>query len=104
MCPDQSFDYNRTDDDNEKIGIPQRKELIDIIYKEAVRLAEKLKSGYDKRNLHIDNLADAVAMKIKAKGFGGFLQTEAEVAATSTSPTTVGVTMLACLKGKRVPQ
>jgi hypothetical protein len=106
--------YNRPDDDSKKIDIPERKELIDIIHKEVTRLAEKLKSGYDKQHLHLDSLAAASAMplfrpddvKIKAEGLRpsservAFVPTE-EAVTHSTGPITVGVTIVTLMKSNK---
>lgn len=94
--------YKRTDADNKKILPPQRKDLIDIIYEQATRLARKLKSDYDKQHLHLDRLADAAAAKIEAKGLRPaperfFIPTETEVT-NSTAPSDVGVNILRLLK------
>ena len=94
--------YKRTDADNKKILPLQRKDLIDIIYEQATRLARKLKSDYDKQHLHLDRLADAAAAKIEAKGLRPtperfFIPTETEVT-NSTAPSDVGVNILKLLK------
>ena len=94
--------YKRTDADNKKILPPQRKDLIDIIYEQATRLARKLKSDYDKQHLHLDRLADAAAAKIEAKGLRPaperfFIPTETEVT-NSIAPSDVGVNILRLLK------
>jgi hypothetical protein len=62
--------YDRTDVDSKKIGSSERKELVDIIYNDAVRLEKHLRSGNDKQHLLLGHLASATAMAIKT-GAGG---------------------------------
>jgi hypothetical protein len=58
--------YDRTDEDSKKITEGERKELIDIVYEEVLRLARSLdESRYDKLYLGLGILADAAKLEIK---------------------------------------
>jgi len=58
--------YDRTDEDSKKIGEGERKELIDIIYGEVLRLARSLdESRYHKLYLGFEELAEAAKLEIK---------------------------------------
>lgn len=59
--------YDRTDEDGEKIGREERKELIDLVYGEVLRLAGSLnESQYDKAYLGLASLAETAAQEIKS--------------------------------------
>jgi hypothetical protein len=60
--------YERTSETSKKILPKERKELINLIHNEARRLSGDLMSKYDAGYLHIDQLAEAAAMEIKAGG------------------------------------
>lgn len=63
--------YDRTDEDSKKIGDAKRKELIELIYGEVLRLARSLDvSRYDKAYLGLDILAEAAALKVETGATG----------------------------------
>jgi hypothetical protein len=62
--------YGRIDDNSEKIGPSERKDLADLIKDEAVRLERKLKPDYNRHYLHTDLLNRAAKMEIKAGAIG----------------------------------
>jgi len=62
--------YNRTDDDDRKIGAAERKELVKIVHKEAERLGGHLRKEYDRQHLQIDRLAKAAEMPVTEKAAG----------------------------------
>jgi len=58
--------HERTDEDEKKIDSMRRKELVKIIYNEAVRLAKSLKQDYDAKPLRIEHLARTATMDVPA--------------------------------------
>jgi hypothetical protein len=62
--------YERTAESSKKIGQRERKDLVDLIYAEAIRLGRSLKSQYDAKHLQIDCLAAAARMEVKVGAVG----------------------------------
>jgi hypothetical protein len=94
--------YNRTDDSTKKIDIPECKELIGIMLREATRLASQLESGYDKQHLRIDDLLNAAAVnrrKMQAQADQPFLPTEI-AGTTSTAPDNLNTVFVQLLKAR----
>jgi hypothetical protein len=79
--------YGRTEEKSEKIDEYRRKEIIDLIYSEAVRLEQNLKKpDYNAQQLRIDILAAASAVKLFALSPAG--TTGTYVGSFSTPPPT----------------
>ena len=80
--------YERTDQPDEKIGAPERKELFQAIHDEVVRWKAALKPEYDVFTINTDSLADARVMVLKA-AIG-----ESNEITHSTSPSISGTTTI----------
>jgi hypothetical protein len=57
--------FERTDEPNEKIGIQERKDLVDMLHDELVRWIAQLKPDYDANKLNVKALAVAKEIEIR---------------------------------------